>query len=53
MDLTMIKSLYRQTADFVDREITLGGWIRTMRVSKNFGFIEFLLNPTYRPLIQR
>ena len=40
MDLTMIKSLYRQTADFVDREITLGGWIRTMRVSKNFGFIE-------------
>ncbi len=40
MDLTMIKSLYRQTTDFVDREITLGGWIRTMRVSKNFGFIE-------------
>lgn len=40
MDLTTIKSLYRHTADFADTEITLGGWIRTMRVSKNFGFIE-------------
>lgn len=40
MNLTTVKSLYRQTADFKDREVTLGGWVRTMRVSKNFGFIE-------------
>lgn len=40
MDLTTVKSLYRQTADFTNKEVTLGGWIRTMRVSKNFGFIE-------------
>lgn len=40
MNLTTVRSLYRQTADFKDREVTLGGWVRTMRVSKNFGFIE-------------
>lgn len=40
MDLAMIKTLYRHTADFADQEVTIGGWIRTMRVSKNFGFIE-------------
>lgn len=40
MDLITVKSIYRQTADFANKEVTLGGWIRTMRVSKNFGFIE-------------
>lgn len=40
MDLAMIKTLYRHAADFADQEVTIGGWIRTMRVSKNFGFIE-------------
>lgn len=25
---------------YADKEVALGGWIRTMRVSKNFGFIE-------------
>nr|WP_288302642.1 asparagine--tRNA ligase [uncultured Anaerotignum sp.] len=40
MDLNTIKSIYRSTADYANKEVTLGGWIRTMRVSKNFGFIE-------------
>lgn len=40
MDLTTVKSIYRNTAAYVNKEVTLGGWIRTMRVSKNFGFIE-------------
>ena len=40
MDLTTVKSIYRSTADYANKEVTLGGWIRTMRVSKNFGFIE-------------
>lgn len=40
MDLNTIKSIYRNTADYANKEVTLGGWIRTMRVSKNFGFIE-------------
>ena len=40
MDLTTVKSIYRNTAAYANNEVTLGGWIRTMRVSKNFGFIE-------------
>ena len=40
MDLTTVKSIYRNTAVYANKEVTLGGWIRTMRVSKNFGFIE-------------
>ena len=40
MDLNTVKSIYRNTADYANKEVTLGGWIRTMRVSKNLGFIE-------------
>lgn len=40
MDLTTVKSIYRNAAAYANKEVTLGGWIRTMRVSKNFGFIE-------------
>ena len=40
MDFTKVKAVYRDTSAYAGKEITLGGWIRTMRVSKNFGFIE-------------
>ena len=40
MDLTTVKSIYRETAEYANKEVTIGGWIRTMRASKNFGFIE-------------
>jgi len=40
VDLTTVKSIYRDTATYANKEVTIGGWIRTMRVSKNFGFIE-------------
>ena len=35
-----IKDLYRDSKKYFDKEITLEGWVRTVRVSKNFGFIE-------------
>jgi len=37
---TTIKSLYRNTAEHGGKEVTISGWVRTIRVSKNFGFIE-------------
>ncbi|WP_317855008.1 asparagine--tRNA ligase [Chakrabartyella piscis] len=40
MNLLTIKSLYRETAAYSGKEVSIGGWVRTMRVSKNFGFIE-------------
>ncbi len=35
-----LKQLYRETAQFADREVTVRGWIRTNRSSNKFGFVE-------------
>lgn len=35
-----IKRLYRDPAPYIDQEIEVAGWIRTIRNSKTFGFIE-------------
>ena len=40
MKLTRVKELYKSTADFADKTVQVGGWIRTLRSSKSFGFIE-------------
>jgi len=40
MPYTLIKDLYRQTADHLGEELSVAGWVRTVRSSKEFGFIE-------------
>ncbi len=40
MDLTPIKSFYRQTADYLDKTIKVAGWVRTVRSSKERAFME-------------
>ncbi len=40
MEKLNIKDLYRNTQNYIEKEITLNGWVRTVRDSKNFGFIE-------------
>lgn len=40
MEKLVIKDLYRNTDKHINKEITLEGWVRTVRDSKNFGFIE-------------
>ena len=35
-----IKSLYRETNKYLDQIISVAGWVRTVRLSKDFGFIE-------------
>lgn len=39
MELTIIKDLYRDTDKYIGKEIKVGGWIRSIRDSKTFGFI--------------
>ena len=39
MKLTTIKEIYRNREQFLDQEITVGGWVRSVRDSKTFGFI--------------
>ena len=40
MDRTYISSLYADAQSFGDKTIKLCGWVRTLRDSKSFGFIE-------------
>ncbi len=35
-----IKQLYRNKEQYIDKTVKVAGWIRTSRMSKNFGFIE-------------
>ena len=37
---TVIKSLYRDMEKYGGKEITISGWVRTVRASNAFGFIE-------------
>ncbi|NLD47718.1 MAG: asparagine--tRNA ligase [Clostridiaceae bacterium] len=40
MKSIIIKSLYRDTASYLNKAVTVAGWARTIRDSKSFGFIE-------------
>lgn len=40
MKYTTVKSIFKDTQKYISNTVTLGGWVRTIRVSKNFGFIE-------------
>lgn len=35
-----VRSLYKETEKYIDKEITIQGWVKTVRDSKTFGFIE-------------
>ena len=40
MDRILCREIYRTPETFSGKSVTVGGWIRTLRDSKNFGFIE-------------
>jgi len=40
MEKALVKSLYRNTEDFIGKEVILSGWLKKIRAQKNFGFIE-------------
>ncbi len=39
MELTSIRELYREKENFIGKTVTVGGWVRSIRDSKTFGFI--------------
>lgn len=51
MELTTIRELYREKEKFIGKEITVGGWVRSIRDSKAFGFIV-LHDGTYFETLQ-
>ncbi len=40
MEILTCKDLYRSLPEFVNKEISISGWVKTVRDSKTFGFIE-------------
>ena len=39
MKLTTVKEIYKEKEKYLDQEVTVGGWVRSVRDSKTFGFI--------------
>ena len=50
MECLTIRDLYKETEKYIGKEITVGGWIRTNRDSKNFGFIMLSDGTFFTPL---
>ena len=40
MEKITVRRLYKETEKFVEKEISIQGWVKTVRDSKTFGFIE-------------
>ena len=51
MNLTTVKEIYRERDKYLDQEITVGGWVRSVRDSKTFGFVV-LHDGTYFETLQ-
>jgi asparaginyl-tRNA synthetase len=51
MELVEIRELYRNKEQYIGKKITVGGWVRSVRDSKTFGFIV-LNDGTYFDTLQ-
>jgi asparaginyl-tRNA synthetase len=40
MQEVLVKQLYRESEKYIDKDVKVSGWVRTVRDSKTFGFIE-------------
>ena len=40
METLVVKELFKNSEKYFGKEITISGWVKTVRDSKNFGFIE-------------
>lgn len=50
MKLVNIRDLYRKKEDYLEKEVEIGGWVRSIRSSKNFGFIVVNDGTFFEPL---
>lgn len=51
MDLITVRQIYKSKESFLNIEVTVGGWVRSLRDSKSFGFIV-LNDGTYFETLQ-
>lgn len=50
MELVNIKELFRRKEEYLDQEVSVGGWVRSIRDSKTFGFIVINDGTFFEPL---
>ena len=50
MELTSVRQLFREKEQFVGQKVTVGGWVRSNRDSKNFGFLVVNDGTFFEPL---
>ncbi len=50
MELITIRELYRNREKYLDQKISVGGWVRSVRDSKSFGFIVLSDGTYFQPL---
>ena len=50
MELTTIRELFKNREAYLDKKITVGGWVRSIRDSKTFGFIVVNDGSYFQPL---
>ena len=50
MELTTIRELFKNRDEYLDKKVTVGGWVRSLRDSKTFGFIVVNDGSYFQPL---
>lgn len=50
MDLVRVRDLFKNTKDYQDKEVNVCGWVKSIRDSKNFGFIIISDGTFFTPL---
>ena len=50
MERTLIRSIYADCEAFGGKTVTLGGWVRNLRASNAFGFIELNDGTFFKPV---
>ena len=49
MESVDVKKLYEKYQDYKDKEICVNGWVKSVRASKDFGFIDFTDGTCFKP----
>ena len=50
MNLTNIRDIFRNKEEYYNQKITIGGWVRSNRNLKNFGFIVLNDGTFFEPI---
>ena len=50
MEFITVRELYKNRENYLNQEITVGGWVRSVRDSKSFGFLMLHDGSFFEPL---